>query len=415
MSGGRVYVIGGGLAGLAAASACAEAGRPVTLIEAAPRPGGRCRSYHDDVLGAEIDNGNHLILSGNVDAMRYLARIGATDSVEIFPARLDFLDLASRERWTVDLGTGRVPWWLLCPRRRVPGTTLGDYWRSRRLWDATAGASVAERLQDTGRLYARFWRPLAVSVLNTDPAEAAADLLPPVLSETVGRGGNACRPVLARRGLGYSFAEPAIGYLEGRGAEVSMSTRVRALEVADRRVTSVIVDGRRFDLGADDAAILALPPGAAVDLVPELTVPDDFRAILNVHFSLSAAPDAPRILGLINGFAEWLFVRGNMVSVTVSAADSHLDASSDDLALRVWKDVAAALGLEGVQMPPHRIIKEKRATIAQTPDMLKKRPSMRTGLRNLVLAGDWTDTGLPATVEGAVRSGHRAAAFALNL
>lgn len=414
MNGGRIYVIGGGLAGLAAATMAAGAGRPVTLIEAAPRPGGRCRSYHDDVLGAEIDNGNHLILSGNVDAMSYLARIGASDSVDVLPARLPFLDLASGEAWTVNLGTRRLPWWVLCPRRRVPGTTFADYWRSRRLWDASAGPSVAERLGGTGRLYDRFWKPLAVSVLNTDPGEAAADLLIPVLKETIGAGGNACRPVLAQRGLGYSFAEPALGYLAKKGADVHLSTRIRALEIDDGRVTALMTEGGRFEVGADDTVVLAVPPGPAADLLPGLVVPDVYRGILNVHFRVTAVPGATRLLGLAGGFAEWLFVRGSVASITVSAADACLDEPSESLARKAWADVAKALSLPADGLPTYRVIKEKRATIAQTSAMLARRPAPRTDLANLLLAGDWTATGLPATIEGAVRSGHRAAALALN-
>ncbi len=113
-------------------------------------------------------------------------------------------------------------------------------------------------------------------------------------------------------------------------------------------------------------------------------------------------------LGLLGGTAEWLFVRGDVASVTVSAANELAEEESGVIARRLWADVAAALGLGGVPLPPHRIGKEKRATFAGTPVQVRRRAGTRTPWANLFLAGDWTDTGLPATIEGAVRSGRKA-------
>ncbi len=127
---GRVHVIGAGLAGLAAALSLVDAGRAVTLHEAGPAAGGRCRSYVDRELGLTIDNGNHLLLSGNRAAFAYLDAIGGTGALAgprapLFP----FLDLATGARWTVRPNAGRLPWWVLSRRRRVPGTRTGDYLR----------------------------------------------------------------------------------------------------------------------------------------------------------------------------------------------------------------------------------------------------------------------------------------------
>src|SRR5271154_3451499 len=124
----QVHVIGAGLAGLSAALSFTAAGRPTIVHEVGPAAGGRCRSYFDKELGLRIDNGNHLLLAGNRDAMRYIAAIGATDTFDgPDEARIDFLDLASRERWTLRPNRGRLPWWILDPQRRVPGTRTGDY------------------------------------------------------------------------------------------------------------------------------------------------------------------------------------------------------------------------------------------------------------------------------------------------
>src|SRR5437868_9644098 len=120
---GCVHVVGAGLAGLAAATALAETGRCVILYEAAPHAGGRCRSFFDAELGCRIDNGNHLLLSGNKAALFYIERIAALDTFErVADAAIPFVDIASGERWAVRPGRGRLPWWLFSRTRRVPRT-----------------------------------------------------------------------------------------------------------------------------------------------------------------------------------------------------------------------------------------------------------------------------------------------------
>ena len=157
--------------------------------------------------------------------------------------------------------------------------------------------------------------------------------------------------------------------------------------------------------------ILAVPPWTAQELLPGLTVPDAFCAIVNAHFKLAPPRELPLIVGLIGGTAEWVFAFPDRLSVTVSAADRLVDVESEALAQTLWRDVAAVHGLPEAT-PPCRIVKEKRATFAATPAQNARRPSSSTQWSNLFLAGDWTDTGLPATIEGALRSGERAAALA---
>lgn len=149
-------------------------------------------------------------------------------------------------------------------------------------------------------------------------------------------------------------------------------------------------------------------------LLPGLTAPTASRSIVNAHYRVAALggdpSDEPELLGLIGADAQWLVRRGPLVSVTVSAADTLVDAPAEDLATRLWADVAKALDIAAEPLPPYRIIKEKRATFAQTPAEVAKRPGPKSFVRNVLLAGDWTATGLPATIEGAIRSGQTAAA-----
>ena len=169
--------------------------------------------------------------------------------------------------------------------------------------------------------------------------------------------------------------------------------------------------------------VLAVPPWVATDLLPDLVAPVAFEAILNIHFAHQAAADGPRgdsgFIGLISGVAQWVFIKPGHVSVTISAANDRVDDPAPVIAASVWPDVAHALGLPDASkqtMPPYRVIKEKRATFAATAQQEARRPQSRTKIAaNLALAGDWTDTGLPATIEGAIRSGRSAAELLLSL
>src|SRR4029079_12011777 len=158
----------------------------------------------------------------------------------------------------------------------------------------------------------------------------------------------------------------------------------------------------------DDAVVLAVPNHAAAALIPELTVPQGHRAIANAHFRIDAPPDTPPMLGVINATTEWLFAFEGRLSVTISNADRLMDVPRAMLAQTIWREVSRATGI-AADLPPWQIVRERRATFAATPEENAKRPDARTKWTNLVLAGDWTATGLPATLESAVRSGHRAA------
>ena len=406
---GTVHIVGAGLAGLSAAVALTARGRTVSVHEATAFAGGRCRSYHDASIGMTIDNGNHLLLSGNRAALDYLHGIGAQNRL-IGPeqAEFSFVDLRSGERWTLRFNDGPVPFWIFDAGRRVPGTKPLDYLPLARLLWAPADKTVGEVITCKGTLYERLVEPLIVAALNIDAPLGAARLASAIVRETLAVGGRACRPLIAREGLGATLIEPALALLRQRGTAVQFEHQLRAIRFSADRIGALDFGGETITLNADDAVVLAVPPYAAASMVDGLKVPTEFRAIVNAHFRIEPPAELPPILGVLNADVQWIFSFPGRVSVTISAGDRLIDTPREDLAKRIWNEVARVTGLPAT-LPPWQIVRERRATFAATPAEDAKRPGAATRWRNLVLAGDWTDTGLPATIEGAIRSGNRAA------
>ena len=410
MSPRKVHVVGAGLAGLAAAVSLARRGIPVELSEAAAQAGGRCRSYFDKDLGLTLDNGNHLVLSSNTAVHRYLRRIGASARLSgPEHAEFAFVDLRTDERWTVRPNPSALPWWTLAPSRRVAGTRVADYAALAPLAFGRRGRTVGETARCEGPLWERLMEPFLLAALNTAAVEGDAGLASAVIRETLVKGGAAYKPRVAEPTLAAAFVDPALAMLDQAGAQVRFGRRLRSIRFEENRAAFLAFADGQVELADDEAVVLAAPPNVVLDLVPGLTAPTAFRAIVNGHFAGPAPAGAPPIVGVVGGLVEWIFCLPDRISITISGADRLTDAPREELAQRMWGDVTRALKLGDVPLPAWQVVKEKRATFAATPEQNALRPPSRTRWRNLALAGDWTDTGLPATLEGAVRSGFHAA------
>ena len=409
----RVTIAGGGLAGLSAAVSLRQAGIAVSLSDSAAQFGGRCRSYDDPILGLTIDNGNHLVLAGNVAVAHYLELIGAVRPLTgPDHAEFAFVDLADYQRWTVAINDGHVPWWMLSPRRRVPGTRAMDYLMLVRLL-RRGEQRIDQLIAPHGPLWRKLIDPMFRAVLNTAPEEASSALAGNVVRETLARGGRATRPLIATHSLSASFIDPALAWLAERGSGATSGRRLRSIDYQGDRVAELQWSDGRQAIAENEAVILAVPPWVALSLVPGLSAPTEHHSIVNAHFAFTRPLAVPRMLGLVGGTAEWLFVYPDRISVTVSAADALLDRDRAELAAIFWNDIQRAYGITD-PMPKWQIVKERRATFAATPEQNALRPSARTAWSNLFLAGDWVQTNMPATIEGALRSGENAARLAVG-
>ncbi|GBQ13378.1 hydroxysqualene dehydroxylase HpnE [Swaminathania salitolerans] len=418
----HVHIIGGGLAGLSAAIDVIGRAR-VTVYESGPACGGRARSYFDKALGCRIDNGNHLLLSANKATFRYLGLIGAEKSLTgpgtpVFP----WYDLEAGLGWTLRLSRGRLPLWALSRRRHVPGMRLSELGILAKILRAGPDATV-ETCLGRGMLTRRLLEPFAVSALNTPLDQASAALLAAIIRETLALGGEACCPWYPAEGLSESFIDPAIAHIARLQGEVRCGARISGLDISGGRVVGLKNGDETIPLGPEDHVVSAVPAPVARTLVgphlPGFSAPDEFESIINVHYRLPEPVETRGVLdragfvGLVGGIAEWVYLKGEILSVTVSAANRYAGHAHPDLIATIWSEIRRAIGPVAIRplpeaAPPARIVCEKRATFAATPAQDRLRPDARTDISNLALAGDWTATGLPSTIEGAIRSGSEA-------
>jgi predicted NAD/FAD-dependent oxidoreductase len=397
-----IHIVGAGLAGLVAAHALARAGKPVTLHEATPGAGGRARALPDGT-----DNGTHALIGANRAALDFLEAIGAREHwVEPEPEGLPVLDGADGSARLVALSP--LGWWRA--DRRPAGVTLGALAALMRMAIPIPDRTIAAAMAAHPVFLRGFVEPLAIAALNTPAAEASTRRMGQVLRRLGAPG--ATRLFVARRGLGPDMVDPALTALATLGARYAPNNRLRRITQSGGRATALHFHESDVTLGAEDQVILALPPWEAVRLLTHVEAPDSFAPIVNLHFARTG-PGPVRFIGMLGALCQWILVRPEGVSVTVSAGDSEAKEDASTLAPRAWGEIlraAAAFRIPGewpILPPPCRVIKERRATPRQTPGPIptpKRKP-----LANLALAGDWTWPHLPATLDAAARSGLAAA------
>ncbi len=410
-----VHIIGAGISGLSAGVRLANAGYAVHVHEATQLLGGRCRSYFDGATGLTIDNGNHLLLSANHHVLAYARTIGSEqglagpDKAEFF-----FADFKADKTWWLRLNDGRVPFWVFDKSSRVPDTGISDYVALAPLTWVGEDKLVGDIIPCHGPLYDRLVQPLLLAALNIDPPKGSAKLASAIVKETLLVGGKACRPLVARDGLSSVLIDPAVEFIRARGGSVNIGHELREIVRSGDKVETLKFVEDAVTLGPQDAVVLAVPARPAVSLLPGLSAPTKFRAIVNAHFRYDSPAHLPPFMGIVGGLVEWLFAFPQRLSVTISDGDRLVDTPREELAQAIWADVCRAAGIKA-DLPAWQIVRERRATFEATPEQNALRPGSTTAWTNLFLAGDWTDTGLPATIEGSVRSGDRAADHVLRM
>ncbi|MCB8822988.1 hydroxysqualene dehydroxylase [Microvirga rosea] len=399
---GQTHIVGAGIAGLSAALSATSFGRRVVLYEAAPQIGGRCRTIQTSG-GFQHDNGTHALLSANRRTLAFLKTVGARKHwLEPEPEGITLYNstTGSVER------VGLSPWSWLLASQRPSGLSASDLPLLVRLAFSRTDRPV-KSLVGNRPILKNLLEPLTVSVLNTPVEEASSQRLGEVLRRLLYPG--SVKLLVAERSLSQDLADPASHELEARGAKIFLRQRLRQIHTADGRAVALAFNDRTLILRPEDQVILALPPWEIQRLLPKIPVPTEFESIINIHFRCDGAP-RPRFVGLLGTMAQWVLVRSDHVSVTISAARAVIEQDPGTLIKRTWKEIVPVLrhlGLSGLcrEEPAAKLVKERRATIRQSAGLIPQTPVRP--LLNLALAGDWLGR-LPATIESAVTSGEEA-------
>jgi zeta-carotene desaturase len=435
MSTPDVVVIGGGFAGLAAATRLAEDGARVLVVEARPQLGGRATAFRDRATGELVDNGQHVLFGCYYQTLDFLRRIGADDRVRVQPALdVPFIDRAGRRSALrcpplpppLHLLAGILDWDVLPWRDRLSALRLAGPLRAARRGDLPSGVTVSEWLTASrqGKKIRRLlWEPLAVAALNQPPDEAAAAPFARVLAEMFGPDASAAAIVLPTCPLHQMYAEPARDHITARRGEVRTNALARLVVERDR-VSAVEVRGERIPAARVIAAVpwFALRQLFAGGVPPPLErlVSDADRMtskpIVTVNLWYDRQVMADAFVGLPGRTVQWVFEkrvafgeRASHLSTVTSAADALAGASAGDLVARAASEIADAIpGARSATLLRGTVVREKRATFSLAPGQ-PPRPPTATPLAGLTLAGDWIDTGLPGTIESAVIAGHKAA------
>ena len=433
-----VIVIGGGVAGFSAATALAESGARVLVLEARPGLGGRATAFTDPETGERVDNGQHILMGCYVDTLKLLERIGASDRVRWQAGlALAMIDQGGHETVLklppmpspLHLLGGVLAWDALNWRERMSilrvGASLKPGGRN-----FSSAETVREWLVRNGqapRLCDLFWEPLALAALNQSIDQAAASYFVVVLEQMFGPNPSAAALVMPAVPLDEMYAEPARAWLEARGHEVRTNSPAK-VEIVDDRVTGVRVRGEHI---AAPVVISTVPWhgfGALFDAPPPALAATIANAsalaslpIVTVNLWFDRPVMHEPLVGLPGRAFQWVFDRraivggsGSHLSLISSGAETIVSMANDALIALALADVRAALpAARTATVRKGLAVREKRSTFSLAPDA-PPRPQAETPIAGFLLAGDWIDTGLPATIESAAVSGHRAANLVLT-
>jgi squalene-associated FAD-dependent desaturase len=423
----KCVVIGCGLAGLTSAAYLTQNGFNVEVLEASPKPGGRAYSFIDNETGAIIDNGQHIIMGCYKETLKFFKLIGAEENL-IYQDRIKVNFI--RENFNlIPLQASSLPYPvnLLSALLNYKAFAIADrllllkfflklpFISQKSIKDLSVYDWLIKEKQNEN-IRKAFWKILVAGALNTNIKKASAVTFAIILKEIFLRGNKAATIILPKLGLSGTYCENASKFIEERNGKIYFLERVIELKTSDGRITEIDTTKRKitgFDFVISAVPLYALRKilrGMEPENQPEL----NYSSILSIHIWLKKNKLTGDFYGLINSPVHWIFNHHDHLTLVISDADGLVDKSKEEIFEICACELEKYIKVGKDQISSYKIMKERRATFVPSNSILNSRPQQTTNLNNFFLAGDWVDTGLPSTIESAVKSGRVAAELIIN-
>ncbi len=423
----KCIVIGGGFAGLTAAAYLSNSGFKVELLEASPKLGGRAYSFKDSSTGSTIDNGQHIMMGCYYDTLKFIKLIGAEDNF-LFQKRLEINFLTSDSK-LIELKSFPLPYPfnLLFGLMNFKAISISNRIRFLKLFLKLPFINI-EKLKEltvydwlikenqNEKIREAFWEILSVGALNTSIKKASALTFAIILKEIFLKGNKSATIILPKYGLSESYCESAASFIRKKNGIINLTEAVERMAISDGKIVEIETSKRKID--DFDFVISSVPFHAIKKIIPQLKYQKNFElsysAILTVHIWLKENMLKEKFYGLINSPVHWLFNHDDHFTIVVSDANDLIEKTKEEIFEVIYSELEQFIKIKKSDILSYKIIKEKRATFIPSKEILFNRPKSITEFNNLFIAGDWTDTKLPSTIESAVKSGRVAAAQIIN-
>ena len=418
----KCVVIGGGVAGLTTAAYLSTNGTKVTLLESSPKLGGRAYSFTDQKTNSIIDNGQHILMGCYKDTLEFLKLIGAGENF-IYQKRLevDFLQRGGNKVrlksfpvfYPLNLLFGLLSFKTLSLKERISVVTFMmklPFQSHQKLVNKNIKEWLNENHQNEN-VISTLWEMIAVGALNTNLKKASALMFRDILMKIFLGGTFSSTIILPKNGLTESYVNSAISYIEKNNGEIKLSSFVDEIFIEEEKVTGIKINEEIYN--DFDFIVSAVPFYSLLKIIPQNILDEkisfEYSSILNIHIWLRNNPFKKQFYGLIDSPIHWIFNKGDHLNLVISDADYLIDKSAEEIFEICKTELKKYTKIDESEIEQYKVLKEKRATFIPSNKITYSRPASKTKIKNLFLAGDWTDTGFPSTIESAAKSGRIAA------
>ena len=291
----------------------------------------------------------------------------------------------------------------------IPDSKLLDYFSILKFIYVRKKQTVYE-IVGKSKIFKTFWDPLTLGVMNTSSQKASAKILSNVIKKTILKGEQYCRIYQPKINWNNSIIDPCIKFLKNNGCEIELRKSLKSIKIDNNHISKLCFSENTIQINEQDSVIFAIPPTNFSKFFPNYILPSNYNSIVNIHYNLPKKLKekiSHQIVGFVNSNAHWLFVKDDYLSVTISNANHLNNLDSNKIANIIWREICSFMNIKH-QITEFQVVKEKKATVEQSPSNFELVKNINELPKNLSICGDWTQTSLPCTIEASILSGKKA-------